>query len=388
MAPSADSLSDASASAGPPQQAAAPPRDLWTSLYGFFLLGLIVAYYAVMIYFAGELLRWSVAFIQSSVGAQSLASLAVNGAAAAILATLLIRTVWHLIYASAGLVTPMHESVPEATEGIEISREEYPELFALIDRVGEAVGAPRPDEVRVHHAPESFTLELRRFGIRPQRRLILVLSVPQLGVLTEAELGVILAHELSHFGCGYTRLVVFLDRFLNSLRMATETVGQRWWHWVDPIYWFQFCYLRALILLSAPLQRHQELRADSVSANVFGGELAARTLLKDWLLSNQFLTALGSFEPSDNGQPPGNVFGWFRNRWRDFSTAGEDYLLRRLEAQQKPSFWSDDPTIPQRVQLMRKFPRAKEAAPSRPVRDIIGDLDALEDRLHDRLIEA
>ena len=370
---------------GPVKPATGPLIDRWTTFYGLFLIGLIVGYYGIMVYFAGQLLSWSLILMRTAFQSTQVGWIVVAAVGILVLVFLLIRTIRHLIYASAGLVTDVNESVPEANEGIEIQRGEYPQLFELIDTVGDAVGSPRPDEVRVHHPPESFTLEMRRFGIQTKRRLILVLSVPQMGVFTTAELGVILAHELSHFGGGYTRLIVFLDRFANSLRTSTEAIGTRWWHWFDPIYWFNFGYLRAFVLLSAPLQRHQELLADRVSAEIFGGEVAARTLLKDWLLSNQFLSAIGSYEPNENGEAPENIFSWFRQRWRDFSTDGEDYLLRRLESQQQPSFWYDDPTIPERVQLMRKFP-PQDIEPIRPVRELVANLDALEDRLHEEVV--
>lgn len=365
----------------------ARPHPLWTGLYGLLLLGAIVSYFALLVLFAGALLRLSYFVIRLLGVGHHWWYMAALVLAAAMLAFLLIRTVRDLIYASAGLVTNLNDDVPEASEGVEVTRPEYPKLFQLLDDIGTAVGSPPPSEVRINHAPESFTVELRRFGIRPQRRLILVLSLPQLGVLSVAELGVILAHELSHFGGGYTRLVVFLDRFLNSLKRSIDAIGNRWWRWLDPIYWFQFGYLRALVLLSAPLQRYQELSADCVSATIYGGDFAARTLLKDWLLSNQFLTAISTYAPAENGEAPENIFGWFRERcWQNFSPAGEDYLLRRLEDEQRSTFWYDDPTIAERVRIMRTYPSNPNVS-SKPARDLIVDLPALENRLHAMLME-
>ena len=362
-----------------------PGSDLWTTVYSAFLVSLILGYYALMLFFAGELLRWCIFFIRQTPSAGSLVTMAGYVSAAALAALLLVRAVRHVFHASLGLVTPKHDSVPEAKEGVEITRQGQPELFALIDRIGKVVRSPSPHEVRIHHGPEPGAFELRSFGIRPRRRLVLLLSLPQLGVFSEAEIGVVLAHELSHFGCGYTRLVVFLERFLNSLRMSVDRIRSQWWCWLDPIGWFQYGYLRFLVLLSAPIQRHQELRADGVSAALFGGEFAARTLLKNWLLGNQFLSSMSSFQPGKNGDAGENAFAWFRLRWRDFSAEGEDYLLSRLETMQTPSFWNDDPTIAERVRNMRSYP-ARDVAKTQPAREIVADYDSFEQRLQDLLL--
>ncbi len=130
------------------------------------------------------------------------------------------------------------------------------------------------------------------------------------------------------------------------------------------------------------MQRHQELRADCISAATFGGELAARTLLKDCLLSHQFMAALASYYPGENGPTGDNFFRWFRSQWHDFTPGGQDYLLRRLEAEERESFWDPDPTISQRVSLMRTFP-TQEPQPARPASELIEGLPALENRLHD-----
>jgi Zn-dependent protease with chaperone function len=366
----------------------AVPRSLWIDLYRLLLLAILLAYFVLMFAFAGELFRWSAQFMRqvgADLGAANYLWAGLHLLTAAVLIFLLLRTVRHLIHASVGLVTTVHDEVPEATEGIALSAEKYPRVFELIEDVGRKVGSPMPDVIRVTSAPESFTVELRRFGFSPQRRLVLVLSLPQLEVLSVGELCCILGHELSHFGKGDTRLTVFLSRFLRALQRSIESIGHQWWHWVDPIYWFQRLYFRMFAALSAPIERHQELRADCISAEAFGGELAARTLLKDWLLTHQFLTAEASYDPAaGNGKDSDTVFSWFRQRWHDFSVGGQDYLLRRLQTEERTSFWDPDPAISERVQMMRGFP-AKELQPSQPARVLVDDFPALEKQLHEEV---
>ncbi len=81
-----------------------------------------------------------------------------------------------------------------------------------------------------------------------------------------------------------------------------------------------------------------------------------------------------------------NVFVWFRQRWRDFSPDGQDYLLRRLEAEEKESFWDPDPTYSQRVRHMRTYP-AQGTPSAEPARDLFDDFPAIEQRVYDLMYE-
>jgi Zn-dependent protease with chaperone function len=322
-----------------------------------------------MIFAAAELLDWAYYLIKTPP-----LDFGVSLCIAAVLGLLLLRVVSHLIYAGASLVTTAYDAVPEARMGIELDESKFPRVFAAVREVAADVSAPAPDEIRVSSDPETLTVELRQFGISTQRRLVMILSLPQLAIMSAAELRVILAHELSHFRDTWVR--VFLSRFLDFLRRSAKK--HRWRRWVDPIYWFDWLYFRMSDLLATPIQRHQELRADCRSAAAYGGDFAARTLLKDWLLQNQYLIAETSYH-SEGGSD--NFFAWFRERWRDFSPDAEDYLLRRLEAEEKPSFWDPDPTTAQRVYLMRTYPPKGIPSPS-PARELFDDFSDIERQLH------
>ncbi len=182
-------------------------------MYSILLVGVILAYYTVMILFAGKLFVWTVDLIRWVFSAGFHLGTIPGALAILILVFLCLRTVRHLIYASVGLVTTVHDDVPEASEGLPLERDDQPRLFELVDDVGQQVGSPMPNEIRVMYAPETYTVELRKFGLSPQRRLVMVLGLPQLSVLTVAELQVVLAHELAHFGRGDTRLIVFCAIF-------------------------------------------------------------------------------------------------------------------------------------------------------------------------------
>jgi len=356
---------------------------LWMDAYSTFLVLVIVLYYALLLVAGSLLIRLALELTEWHLTPGAL----LRGFAVALLLGYLLRLGWLLWQGIRGLVTRVHESAFEETPGVLLSLHHFRELYKVVADVAHQVGAPMPDEICVSHEAICYVTEERWFALKTQRRLVLVLGLPHLEVLTQRELETILAHELVHFRCGDTRLGVFVFRFLESLRVVNERAGDRRWHWIDPMYWFSVAYFLLAMRFSAPFRKYQELRADYVSAHIFGGPNAARTLLKEWLLARQFDASVEAFaaqmaDRSEKGAD--NVFRWFiSNRWHDFSPAGQDYLLRRLEEVESSSWFDSHPTMKNRVTTMMELPPHPDPEPV-PAYRLVYNLTQLENRLHRR----
>ncbi len=384
------------------QRGPGPPNVGRVEVSGLLLVVLIAAYFALLIFTARWLTHtawlvrgWSPPAEEISL----LTAVVVRTALYSSLLLLFVRVVWSLWQVLYGLVTAKHDDATRQNlEGVPLPPDEGAPVHELAKEVGLQVGAPPPDAIYISEHPDCYAVELRRFGLRTRRRLILVLGLPQLEVLTVEELKSILAHELAHFR-GDTRLALFAFRFFESLRTSTDALRDRWWRWIDPIYWFSKAYIQLFFFCSNPLRRRQELHADCWSAAVYGGRLAARTLLKDLQVGAQFESTLTSFKADPQATPherPGNVFRWFRVSWRELTPNGYDYLRRRLEAEEQASFWDSHPTIKERLEVMRRyhdredFPADEPSRGSdmRPAHQLLPNLTALEDRLHQRVFPA
>lgn len=374
-----------------------PPRlpsalDPTTFACTAVLLGLFALHYGVLL---GALFELFTA-LDYLVGSRAIDwPWAVRIVLAAAAGLLLARIAWRLSLSIVGLVTPKYDRPASRVSATSLSPDEHPQLFQLVSRVCQRLNAPLPDELRVSPTSECYVIEERQFSWRTARRLILVLGLPQLLVLTVAELQVILAHEMAHFRRGHTTRVVFLYRFAESLRLAISRARRRWWRWFDPVYWFCLLIFRLFVLFSAPVQRKQELRADCVSAAHYGGDIAVHTLLKDWLLENQFDSAIEEFLDDSQAESPrlhGSVYQLFVDRWRDYSAAGEEYLERRLREEERTSFFDPQPTINSRLSAMRSYPAGSDSdrgeSERRQPANLHLDLATLEKQLHDQLLRA
>lgn len=81
-----------------------------------------------------------------------------------------------------------------------LTRDRAPQLFGLVDRVADAIGAPRPHVIAVD---EEFNASAGAYGIR--RRRAVCLGLPLLAVLSPQERVALIGHELGHFVNGDVR---------------------------------------------------------------------------------------------------------------------------------------------------------------------------------------
>jgi Zn-dependent protease with chaperone function len=307
-----------------------------------------------------------------------------------LIGVILGQLTWRLAVALLGVLTPKYDPPPLKTAPLVLPASQQAALYHLVVEVCRQVSAPQPDEIRLSYAAACYVTEQREFAVRPRRRLTLVLGLPQLLVLSVQELKVIVAHEMAHFRCRDTTVVVFLFRFGESLRKVCDELQARAWRWADPIYWLFLAAHRLTVRVARPIQRQQELHADAISAAIYGGELAVQTLLKDWLLTNQFELAVHDYPTTlVNGQiaESVNVFQFFQDRWRNFSAAARGYLETRLAEEERDLPPDSRPTFQARFQRMREFP-SQPLTESPPAVDLLSGLPVITTLLHQSLFAA
>jgi Zn-dependent protease with chaperone function len=290
------------------------------------------------------------------------------------------------------LVTASYDASDEEADGTRLDPAKHVALCAVVEEVARMVGAPAPDEIWVSADARCFAFEKRDFGVITRRTLVLVLGLPHLLVLTAAELRVIVGHELAHIRQKDTTLAVFFYRFAESLRTYLEASRQAALGWLNPIAWCEWCSQWLFQALIAPVQRRQEIRADCRSAEVFGGDLARRTLIKDWLITSQFATLVEQrLDDSARGKPhdPRSLYQQFIEEWREVSPSGREYLRQRLDELEDESYWDSHPALNSRLRAVGVYPNfgIEDRRPAigllGETRELLKDLgDELADDLH------
>ncbi|MGH8668351.1 MAG: M48 family metallopeptidase, partial [Burkholderiales bacterium] len=86
----------------------------------------------------------------------------------------------------------------EPPAGPEITRQEAPRLFAMIEELRRALRAPRLSHVLVSHDFNAAVVQARRLGILGWYSHDLLIGLPLAKVLTVEQFKAVLAHELAH----------------------------------------------------------------------------------------------------------------------------------------------------------------------------------------------
>ncbi|MEH1168352.1 M48 family metalloprotease [Micromonospora sp. CPCC 205539] len=239
-----------------------------------------------------------------------------------------------------------------------VPRDRAPELFALIDEVASAIGAPVPDVVGVDGAINAYATTV---GLR--RRKVLCLGLPFWGSLDAGERVALLGHELGHFVNDDPRRRLLTQPAFTMLGSAADlfrpvgsTVGGGLVEMIGDALGRAFqgvlsrvLFMAHLLLVSVALRDAQraEYLADELSARAAGS--TAATDLLDVTLATESI-ALAVRRETRAGHGP--------DRWRSAlaqaRAAGAERLplLRQLSVRDESSLFASHPPIGLRRRML------------------------------------
>ena len=186
---------------------------------------------------------------------------------------------------------------------------EAPLLFALVERVREALRAPRVDTVLLTDDLNAGVARVPWFGLAGPGRTYLVLGLPLLQAVTEPQLGAILAHEFGHVSGKHTRFGAWVYRTrLTWARLAAQIQHA---HVGAPLRAFVNWFYPRFDAASLTVARSQEIQADRDSAEFAGARNAADALiathLQGRLLGERFWGEISRRNASVS-EPPKELF--------------------------------------------------------------------------------
>ena len=262
---------------------------------------------------------------------------------------------------------------PDADLGPVLARGDAPLIFTAVDEVSRRLGVRPPGQVRLTYLP---CCGMVAWG----GSQALILGLPLLRVLTLAELRAVIAHELAHLARGDATRAAKSARFVEALGQAVERVGDRA---RGPLgHWARLCG-RCSSRLIGPIARGQETRADRSAAAIAGGSAAASALVKVALVQPLFREVLKHYDPATSED---NLYAFFRAFW--FRLPAEVHTAMRLRVLTNGDAANDPahPPLPDRLALLQSYPDpAGIGNDSIPATTLIGDLEFMEQMLHNRL---
>ena len=164
-----------------------------------------------------------------------------------------------------------------APDGLTLGRTDGRGLYAFVEHVRRAVGAPPVDDIVIcgdFHASAAACSPAWR--LRRQRTL--VLGLPVLTTLSTKELEAVVAHELAHFSRAHDAFGAWVYRTRRGWLALSAALEARQ---AAPIYvyWLLRWYVPRLDRVSSAVARRHELAADGVAASVSGPRPPADALV-------------------------------------------------------------------------------------------------------------
>jgi Zn-dependent protease with chaperone function len=168
----------------------------------------------------------------------------------------------------------------EPPQGRPLTSQECPPLFRLIEELRIKGGAPRLDQVLLTGDFNAAIVQHPRFGIFGGTRNYLMLGLPLMQSLSQAEFQAVVAHEFGHlsgahghFGAWIYRLRAGWARLLGALQAQNHwgaALFTRFFNWYAPLF-SAYSFVQA---------RRQEYEADRISVAAVGREATASALLR------------------------------------------------------------------------------------------------------------
>lgn len=167
----------------------------------------------------------------------------------------------------------------EPPTGVPLTREMAPDLFELIDKTREAARGPQIHEVLLDDNFNCGIVQHPRLGLLGFHKNFLVLGLPLLESLPEAEFTAVLAHEMGHLSKNHGKLGLLIEHvrltwvqvYINLASEGGDSASfvQKFAEWFVPYYDAH----------SLALRRNHEYAADQIAASVTDAETASRALV-------------------------------------------------------------------------------------------------------------
>ena len=271
----------------------------------------------------------------------------------------------------------------DAPSGLLVSRQDEPELWALVDEVSAELGVQPPDDVRLVEDVNAFVHEdTRLLGLLGGRRHM-GLGLPLLQVLSVDQLRGVVGHELGHYAGGDTRVSALVHRAGTTVARTSHHLGPQ--TWLGRLF---AAYARLYARVSLRVRRRQELRADEGSVRVVGQEAHVRALVEVRAAAAAWDFFVSRYvEPLwQAGSAPQDLYAGYRRLLGEPTRQSQLDDVRASAVQEEADDpYDSHPSLAARVANVRQLPDRDAPGDDRPARALLRDAPAAERQVTDEL---
>ncbi|TLS35804.1 M48 family metallopeptidase [Pseudalkalibacillus caeni] len=163
-------------------------------------------------------------------------------------------------------------------EGYELSREEAPSLFEMVDKLTKELHTATIHKIVLESRYNAAMAQVPRLGVLGFHKNILILGFPLLLTLSKEQVTSVIAHELGHLRGKDSKFSGWIYRVRESWFRTIESFQEDDFYYKVLFKKFFNWYLPQLDAYSFILMRREEYLADAAAARVTSSKITAETL--------------------------------------------------------------------------------------------------------------
>ncbi len=176
------------------------------------------------------------------------------------------------------MIRALFSRIPDNHDGVDISRAEAPKLWAEVDAMAKALGAPPIHQIRITYDWNASASQIPMMGVIGPCHNTLRYGMPLLAAETLDEARSTIAHELGHFAGGHSKFAGKAYRVVEVWQAAAQSMsGFMAKILIGP---FLGWYLPKLWATTFPLRRKDEYEADAAATRLAGPDANAGSLVR------------------------------------------------------------------------------------------------------------
>ncbi|KRD43338.1 hypothetical protein ASE38_03510 [Cellulomonas sp. Root930] len=251
---------------------------------------------------------------------------------------------------------------PEPDAGPTLTPADAPALWETVRELAAEAGTRAPDDIRLlPDVNAAVSEDTRLLGLVGGTRH-LYLGVPLLQTLDVGQLRSVLAHELGHYSHSHTRLGPLTYRGGQAIVATLEQLSG------NVVGWFLRLYARLFFVVSAAVNRRQELEADELSVRIAGRATAQSALRELPVADAAWSFYLHNYldDAWESGYAP-TAHGFFGGFGHLVTARTAELAEMRDDAPPaEQSRWDSHPSIAVRVAAMDRMPDVAVGRDTRP----------------------
>lgn len=258
--------------------------------------------------------------------------------------------------------------------GPQLTKEQHPELFKVINEIAAATKQEAPSEVYLDFDVNAWVSQRGGFlGIGGRR--VMGVGMPLMQILTVSELKAVIAHEFGHYYGGDTKLGPVIYKTRSAIGRTLDGLAEHSSLLQKPFIWYGNMFLG----ITHSISRQQEYTADRLAATIAGSDAIADSLRKivgtsqayDVYWREEVVPILNSgYRP-----PIAKGFTMFLEvpHIKEYI---ENSVKQELEEAQHPSY-NTHPSLGDRIAAVSDLPRGDKLNDSLAI-TLVNDLEQLE----------